>query len=521
MQAVCYLYYDYLVQAATRIYHGFSIENLGSLDVLLSRLPELKRPENACEMLYFAVRAVWQRGSELKCIFSNRTKARFKQKGLLRGVPFEMSLLFVRQLTPAKVRVLSVVFSAMRLLMEAPLLCQLQSQGVRGIEECVRLNFRPRCCHWSVPGHGNTSLVGAFYRHRDPGMPQAVLERLTRGGGPLSEAWRLLAEADGRRNLGQEYSSVIWAGLEELRRASVGKFEVAGPALALLLPPVAGPPVHLVWHLLEKLSLENSVTLPVIVPEGCRANFASCNPSLAAVMPTIELSLLPGHDAVSDSVRELFDFHCGRDVKHTITTAASEASGHNFFFVEVGGFLGDCLLWAGAFLGPARFRALEVEPNVAATGRLLESASRAGFASSVMIHREALGDGQSYRVMPNSGGDPVWTLCDLDTHPRSPGKKGCVYRQLRTLDDVVSSWDALPAGALLDLVRIKTQGSERLVIRGFQRHLAAGRARRLHVELGIEESDELIQAMKPRYRLELELTVRQGRVKRLVFVLAQ
>ena len=48
---------------------------------------------------------------------------------------------------------------------------------------------------------------------------------------------------------------------------------------------------------------------------------------------------------------------------------------------------------AGAWLGPARFRAVEVEPVAAATARLKESLLLNGLSGVVQVTTAALGDG--------------------------------------------------------------------------------------------------------------------------------
>ncbi|CAE8637775.1 unnamed protein product, partial [Polarella glacialis] len=233
---------------------------------------------------------------------------------------------------------------------------------------------------------------------------------------------------------------------------------------------------HLVWHLLDKLSLDLRVQVEVHAPFGMTG---------VAHMPSLWMSLLPGRDIVSDSVRNTGEFHCPGLFRQLVATAASAQPAESTLrVVEVGGFLGDCLLWAGAYLGPDRLQALEVEPVAAATSRLRQSLAEAGFASAVSVTTEAVGDGEEY------GAFAVGASGHVPANPNFEVKRGVsaeaaaaqhgrLRRRLRSLDEILEEW--LEPGAVLDLVRVKAAGSEPAILRGLQRHLAAVQVRQLMV----------------------------------------
>ena len=113
------------------------------------------------------------------------------------------------------------------------------------------------------------------------------LKRLTSGSPAtvrkhcLAESWRLLANADHQRNLGEPYETALKDGVRELKSAYRHKYCVPDSL------PDQGPVQHLVWHYLDKLSLDLEVTLEVLPPPGCTA----CP---AAVIPYVSMSVLPG-----------------------------------------------------------------------------------------------------------------------------------------------------------------------------------------------------------------------------------
>lgn len=150
-------------------------------------------------------------------------------------------------------------------------------------------------------------------------------------------------------------------------------------------------------------------------------------------------------------------------------------------------FLGDCLLWAGGWLGPDRLRALEVEPNVAATARLADSLAQAGLARSVHVVSETLGDGASHWVDAKAPdrANPNFGLCPRRNAScaATSASARCSLRRLSTLDEVVAKWLArAPAARPIDLLRVKAGHSVALILRGMRAHLQAGRVRRLLLE---------------------------------------
>merc|ERR1712183_1082489 len=127
-----------------------------------------------------------------------------------------------------------------------------------------------------------------------------------------------------------------------------------------------------IWHFLDKLALPLRVVVDVEKPLN--------HPP--PKIPQVDMSVLPDHDIISNHLRRERKFHCPSlfyNLEAESSVANTMVPGHitePVRIVEVGGFLGDCVLWAGAWLGIGGVKALEVEPVTAATVRLKESLAR-------------------------------------------------------------------------------------------------------------------------------------------------
>mmetsp|Transcript_7381 Transcript_7381/g.20666 ORF Transcript_7381/g.20666 Transcript_7381/m.20666 type:complete len:597 (+) Transcript_7381:24-1814(+) len=447
---------------------------------------------DTCGTMSGMLRLLLQRVPEL---FSNATRSRSTAKRLRAGVPLWAwrSSLHKEPLrswlagTDSK-------FSALRSASEAPFARLLRRNGLAGVDECAQVDFHGPVCSGQDLGIGgpvNITLWANFYRHRFPGLPEAMVERLKRSEDPLLRMSGLLAAVDRRRNLGLDYEDLLddisfpWVSIEDTL-------------------PSAGPPTHLVWHFLDKLSLPLTVSVPVKPLNG-----ATIEPHL----PRLEMSVIPDRDIISDHVRNNLEFHCPVSFMELITERA-EASPHEVLrVVEVGGFTGDCLLWAAAWLGPGRLRALEVEPVAAATAQLQRTLARNGLSEVITVQTEALGDGAVHnmdspfvcsRKRPANPNFSVKRFL-VDDGARgggdvpAPGGRHCA-QQLRALDDVLEAWPELPPGARVDVVRVKAAGSEPLILAGLRRHLAGSRVRKVHVETPPDNLGFLFEVMDwPQY----------------------
>lgn len=193
------------------------------------------------------------------------------------------------------------------------------------------------------------------------------------------------------------------------------------------------------------------------------------------------------------------------------------ASSSPFIAVEVGGFLGDCLLWLTAYLGPSAVRALEVEPVAAATRRLHESIAGAGFSDAFTVRTEPVGGGSGTAATDRSRsaatqevGNRKRKRWEVAANPNfngasgDPSCPGCSEQVMRTLDDLFAEWPALQPGMDVDLVRIKVSGNEANVLRGLHHSLAHRRVRTILVETSQEPLVEMLAFLQqfPFYQIQ-------------------
>eukprot|EP00401_Gymnodinium_catenatum_P006646 CAMPEP_0117592474 /NCGR_PEP_ID=MMETSP0784-20121206/72095_1 /TAXON_ID=39447 /ORGANISM="" /LENGTH=548 /DNA_ID=CAMNT_0005394285 /DNA_START=96 /DNA_END=1738 /DNA_ORIENTATION=+ len=465
---VCHRLAVWLDWAPTLLHSGFLPEvNAGTsiADEEFVDMADVSR--NACPLQNMALRILLQKAPEL---FANSTRELAVRRGLHRGAPLEALHAALARTPPERMIQERGLFGALRAASEAPFARMLRRRGFDGVDDCARIGFHSRVCNGrnGPDGTSNATLLAAFYRHRDPGLPPAFIARLTEDEDMLMLSG-LLADVDRRRNTGMDYS-------EQLRHAfdMFTSYIAGGNRVEASLPVERRPPQHLLWHFLDKLSLPIIVSVKVDVPRG------------AAVphMAEVKMSVLPDRDLVSDHVRRMRDFHCPGFFRR-LAVEASEAwsvADGPVRVVEVGGFLGDCLLWMLAWLGPERLRALEVEPVAAATERLKDSLARGGFSKSVDVVTEALGDGSAKNTAAGGGG-----LAPANPNFAAGAKRGMVLqrRRLQPLDEVLEAWSGLEPGAVVDLVRVKAAGHEALIVAGLERHLEAARIRRLLIETNV------------------------------------
>eukprot|EP00927_Polykrikos_kofoidii_P076907 TRINITY_DN73921_c0_g1_i1.p1 TRINITY_DN73921_c0_g1~~TRINITY_DN73921_c0_g1_i1.p1 ORF type:complete len:641 (-),score=92.36 TRINITY_DN73921_c0_g1_i1:89-2011(-) len=461
-----------------------------------------------CGLGSFALRLLLQRVPEL---FTNRSRVLAARRGFHLGVPVEILRNAIFANDPKQLlNEVAGVFGGLRASSEMPFSRQLWRHGVvDGVDACARINFQSNVCKGSAVGSPtNTSLLAAFYQQRDPGLEPSFIARLGESSDPLHVISAMFAKADRARNLGMPFEDELRSAFGRLRAhlARFGQLED--------LIPRRGAPQHLLWHFLDKLSLKLRVMIDVRKPTA----------GSAPKIPVIEMAVLPDRDIISDHIRRTESFHCPIEFVELVGEAAAATGGNDagsgeiLRVVEVGGFLGDCLLWAAAWLGPRRIRALELEPVAAATSRLEASLSRNGLSSAVTVMTEAVGDGGVHMQQVSSMSDgvaaPNPNFAVTCMHARK-----CALRRLRALDEIVTEWtqslsdpatissadstgasdsngggevtqllppqldvSSILASPMLDVVRVKAAGSEARIVSGFHRHLAARRVRRLIVQ---------------------------------------
>uniref|UniRef100_A0A7S4QEA7 Uncharacterized protein n=1 Tax=Alexandrium monilatum TaxID=311494 RepID=A0A7S4QEA7_9DINO len=424
----------------------------------------------ACKYQHVMLKILFQRVPEL---FANATLNRAIHRRLLKGVPYEALKDLLLSAPPHELLVGERAgFAALRAASEVPFGRLLWPHGV-SMDNCAVVGFlSPICRGYFGSGEPlNTTLLVSFYRHKDPGLPSTLAEQLTKSKDPRLRISGWLAMADRRRNLGSEYAEALDAAFSEFRRALFAQ-QVSMETMI----PSHGPPTHLVWHYLDKLSLPLSVLVPVQTRKG-----ATSEPHL----PRLEMSVLPDRDLISDHVRNTHNFHCPGSFMDLLTHEAEARPGELLWVVEVGGFLGDCLLWAAGWLGPQRLRALEVEPVAGATSRLQQTLARNGLSDAVSVRTEAMGDGKYHDVgslhicSRKRPSHPNFSVLQhiLPKAPAEPDTRpveGQCKQWLRALDDVLEEWPALPREGSIDIVRVKAAGSEPLIVAGLARHLAGG-----------------------------------------------
>eukprot|EP00929_Paragymnodinium_shiwhaense_P019357 TRINITY_DN13231_c0_g1_i4.p1 TRINITY_DN13231_c0_g1~~TRINITY_DN13231_c0_g1_i4.p1 ORF type:complete len:582 (-),score=110.86 TRINITY_DN13231_c0_g1_i4:544-2289(-) len=371
------------------------------------------------------------------------------------------------------------VLSAMRTMSEAPYARMLRRAGLGGVAGCSINNFRPPACG-VVPrpiASRNASLIAAFYQHRDPGLPLAMIEEMKGSAEPFLRVSGLLAEADRRRNEGRPYLADAEEALTQFRRvlARMDGFDSAFP--------VDRPPTHLVWHLLDKLSMELKVPVTIKKPSGS---------SIAPVHERLHVHVVPDRDPVAEHVRQEQALHCPAIFRQALREAvdARADDGAIIRIVEVGGYMGDCALWATAWLGPRRVRVLEVEPVSAATSRLQRSVKENGFEDVITVLNRALGDGRQLAI----GGHGATAYAQPAFGLRPCKTVGPVCKRLLSLDEVLKDWAPLASGAAVDLLRIKVgYDLEVKILEGGVRHLNARRVKRMVVQSSRKGGHEVVE----------------------------
>eukprot|EP00929_Paragymnodinium_shiwhaense_P054207 TRINITY_DN27161_c0_g1_i1.p1 TRINITY_DN27161_c0_g1~~TRINITY_DN27161_c0_g1_i1.p1 ORF type:complete len:610 (+),score=100.51 TRINITY_DN27161_c0_g1_i1:115-1830(+) len=449
-----------------------------------------------CRPLYVGLRMLMTRAPKL---FSMSDLNQAEATGLLKPMSYDELWDIVLTFDGVR-RQEDSVLAVLRILSEVPVVEGLRETRQSTLDQCLQVAFTGGHC--MLPKHrGNRSLWLSFYRHRDPGLPEHMIAELsdrvqaqrpsasaTSVGAALLRTTGLLARADRERNLGSESWKESLRVAIEVLRISVRPFR----SLVELLPAPQMFPTHLVWQLLDKLSLPN------VVPLRC-TGWGSEQTS-----PVVHMSVLPDRDLVSDSVRFQRLFHCPRSVRAFLVKASAtkkkqEESTRPTTFVEVGGFLGDCMLWAGGGLGKD-LKGLEIEPVAAATNRMHESLQRADLSDSVQVLTEALGDGRYYQMCGGTGDNAGTNLANPNFGLHKRGNRTCELRRLRTLDEAIADWyETLPATKAagtrtlsssaspadrppIDLLRIKTGKSCFRIAAGLEQTLRTGSIQRLLIE---------------------------------------
>lgn len=384
------------------------------------------------------------------------------------------------------------LLAALRLLCELKFARYLAPEhGLYGVAGCALDGFHGTC---RPQGGTNVSSLSAFYRHRFPGLPPSLVARWRERGEGLAVASGLLAVADRRRNLGEVTAPSLALAQNAFRRALAStrledSLDMAG----------ARNSQHVVWHLLDKLASASEVLVPVSPPVHATA--------VPAWRKEVRMAVVPDHDPVSDHIRQRQSFHCPEEFYENLEEVASPqiAAGTHVVVVEVGGYTGDCLLWAGGWLGPGRLRALEVEPVAIATARLHQSLVRNGLHRAVTVATTAVGDGAAHTI--DGTGRRMLGSPNL-VQRRCDDSSVVACQRMRTLDEVLANWSALAEGVLVDLVRVKTNGQEAFVLGGLSGHLRASRIRRLQLETpDLEPNVQSVRsavALYPQYELVRE-----------------
>eukprot|EP00445_Apocalathium_hangoei_P079626 CAMPEP_0204185886 /NCGR_PEP_ID=MMETSP0361-20130328/55669_1 /ASSEMBLY_ACC=CAM_ASM_000343 /TAXON_ID=268821 /ORGANISM="Scrippsiella Hangoei, Strain SHTV-5" /LENGTH=638 /DNA_ID=CAMNT_0051146153 /DNA_START=1 /DNA_END=1917 /DNA_ORIENTATION=- len=462
------------------------------------------------------------------------------------GVPINVLRQFMLSNSFSRLVGQTGLFGPLKTAAEAPWHRELDGTGLAGVDECAKtgrevpspqdfeLGRTNSSSSSSSPRRSCTHLLATFYRQRDPGLDHALTKRWLDAASTadadaddskaksLMRVSALLAQVDLLRNLGDGPGSLLKQAGEELRA-----FLRRTTDWDSWMLPSRGPPQHLVFHFLDKLSLQLVVDV-VVDPPNPMPSEDMLGRAMGPAINQVKMSVLPDRDIISDHIRRTGTFHCPFTFKQQLLEAAAQSfnnagvsDGEVLRVVEVGGFLGDCILWATAWLGPSRIRALEVEPVGAATSRFRESVARNGFSDSVEVRTEPLGDGGPALFVAAAGGggaapaNPNYYLTaahgrggggtsgDESGVPRSVSGGAALLRP-RALDEVLLGWGELPEGAFVDFVRVKASGFEALIVAGLHRHLAARRVRRLFAETGIEPAKKIKQFMSqwPDYELD-------------------
>eukprot|EP00931_Biecheleriopsis_adriatica_P062849 TRINITY_DN37967_c0_g1_i2.p1 TRINITY_DN37967_c0_g1~~TRINITY_DN37967_c0_g1_i2.p1 ORF type:complete len:592 (-),score=103.79 TRINITY_DN37967_c0_g1_i2:130-1905(-) len=481
----------WLSWTATLVHTGFLPEFTGMsgfIDEEVVDIADITRGH--CALIHTALRFMIQAVPEA---FTNRSRILARRRFLHLGVAIEaIKKPFYVYRPQDLLRSGRGLFATMRAISEAPFSRQLRKRGFDGMDDCARVGFLNRLCI-----RGNASLLAAFYRHRDPGLPPDTIAELIAQQEPTLRASGYLAKADRQRNLGEDIAVPIQAAFTVIREEIFG---LGWPLEALF--PKEGPPTHLLWHFLDKLSLPLHVPLQVDIPPLLEQEGAP-----PSKIPTVEMSVLPDRDIISDTIRRTLEFHCPAAFKNVAWQAVRDARRGSSVLrvVEVGGFLGDCLLWMAAWVGPEHLQALEVEPVAAATARLRKTLSKAQWQNSITIATEALGDGgkdgaqeavcsHSKAVGGAAPANPNFAV-DLLSRDHATERKTSRSCRYRSLDEILAEWSILDAGSQLDMVRIKAAGSEARIVAGLEKHLEAKRVRHLLVQCAGPQAEVIFQRM--------------------------
>eukprot|EP00747_Dinoflagellata_sp_TGD_P077807 gnl/TRDRNA2_/TRDRNA2_159759_c0_seq3.p1 gnl/TRDRNA2_/TRDRNA2_159759_c0~~gnl/TRDRNA2_/TRDRNA2_159759_c0_seq3.p1 ORF type:complete len:517 (+),score=60.92 gnl/TRDRNA2_/TRDRNA2_159759_c0_seq3:105-1553(+) len=225
--------------------------------------------------------------------------------------------------------------------------------------------------------------------------------------------------------------------------------------------------VHPLWLLLDRFML------PKIVPVMDEAwQF----PILVAVLPDC--------DEVSMHLLSKREVHCPTPVRLLLRHIVEGAlPGRGMRFVEVGGFIGDCALWA---VYDRSFHVLEIEPHAQATAALQTSLALLRSLEGerrVTVRTHALGDEAGWFGF-GSGScvscdiSPARKLSAVDFGARTvrvgrercvPDTAGCV--EFHRLDEELDMWFGMPDAldsnaAVVDVLRIKANGFEPAILHG-------------------------------------------------------
>lgn len=316
--------------------------------------------------------------------------------------------------------------------------------------------------------HGaNASLLAIFYRRKSMGLPEGFSARLAAAEGYMEQAAGYLARAD------RMLIESRWRPLD-LADAVAKAVHAAQDPLHAALRDVPLQHLlrgnHLCWHLLDKIALATVVTVHV-------APSPALGLMLEPLQSRMHMSLIPDRDTVSDHVRSHGQFHCHKAFRTQIAELIAEQTEAEIAIVDVGGYLGDCILWAWAWLGP-RLRALLVEPVEAATVELARSLELNGISGDqISIRSVGVADGvQGFRARPAAFSTPFFK-----TRSCTIGADELPCQPMPRLDDELAAWRA---EAPVSLVHVARGPPLHPVVEGLKASLAAARIERLVVHHG-------------------------------------
>eukprot|EP00401_Gymnodinium_catenatum_P005867 CAMPEP_0117598064 /NCGR_PEP_ID=MMETSP0784-20121206/75201_1 /TAXON_ID=39447 /ORGANISM="" /LENGTH=523 /DNA_ID=CAMNT_0005400497 /DNA_START=103 /DNA_END=1674 /DNA_ORIENTATION=+ len=353
------------------------------------------------------------------------------------------------------------IFAALRILSFAHLFRWAHLHGGSAADllgNCIANRSGP--C-WHVGVSSNASLLEVAERHRTEGLPAEYALQLMASPDGLARATGVLARLDRSR-------SQLDVGSTTMNfRTSIDLVETyLREALRSMPFATVVHNAQLCWYFLDKLTLPQVVPVRVSPPRGT-------DPS-SLHRQVIHMFVMPGRDLVSDYVRRTATFHCPSVFGDELTQVGQgELRQRTCYTVaEVGGYLGDCLLWASAWLGP-RLCTLLVEPVSAATKRYASSLRHNGLPQGPRMEiRSVAVRGNATQTLPGflaPMSNPNTYHWDLSTAP--------------TIDDEFSAWLPRIGDDLVDLVRIAATGPYQIdMLAGMSLHMARGRVRRLLVQ---------------------------------------